>query len=174
MAIRPIVLFPDPVLLRPTREVEVVDDELRALIEDMKETMYAAPGIGLAANQIGLSLRLCVVDLTAGEEEGHFHAFVNPRILTAEGEDRAEEGCLSFPDVHVEVTRPERITVEALDAQGESFQMEADGMMAKAIQHECEHLDGHTFLRNVSNLKRDLIKRQIRKRIKNGDWVSVV
>ncbi len=174
MAIRPIVLYPDPVLLRPTREVDSVDDELRAVIEDMKETMYAAPGIGLAANQIGLPIRLCVVDPTAGEEEGHFLAFVNPRIVATEGEESAEEGCLSFPDVLVDVTRPTRATVEALDAQGEPFTLEADGLLARVIQHECEHLDGNTFLRNVSGLKRDLIKRQIRKRIKNGDWVSVV
>lgn len=174
VAIRPIVLYPDPVLLRPTREVETVDDSVRELIEDLRETMIAAPGIGLAANQIGVPLRVCVVDLTAGEEEGHFHAFVNPRIVDSDGEERAEEGCLSFPDVLVDVTRPERAIVEALDAQGEPFRIEAEGLLARAIQHECEHLDGNTFLRGVSSLKRDMIKRQIRKRIKNGDWVAVV
>ncbi len=174
MSIRPIVLYPDPVLLRPTVEVETVDDDVRALLDDLRDTMYAAPGIGLAANQIGVGRRVCVVDLGAGEEEGQLHELVNPRIVEEEGSDTAEEGCLSFPDVAVQVTRPERIAVEALDRHGEPFRLEADGLLARAIQHECEHLDGRTFLFNVSSLKRELVKKQIRKRIKAGDWVSTV
>jgi peptide deformylase len=172
MAVRPIVLYPDPVLLKPTTPVERFDDELRELVRDMTETMNAAPGIGLAANQVGVSQRVCVVDLTAGEQPGHLHVFVNPEIHETNGTEVGEEGCLSFPDVLVDVERGFAIRVEALDLDGEPFTLEADGLLARAIQHECEHLDGHTFLRNVSSLKRDMIKRKIRKRIDAGDWVA--
>ena len=105
MAVRPIVLYPDPVLLRPTRPVEVVDDDVRKLVEDMRDTMYAAPGIGLAANQIGVGLRVFIVDLTAGDGDGDLHAFVNPVVREAEGSEIGEEGCLSFPDVLLDVPR---------------------------------------------------------------------
>lgn len=174
MAVRPIVLYPDPVLLRPTREVERVDDDVRRLVADMRDTMYAAPGIGLAANQIGVDRRVFVCDVTAGEEDGHFRAFVNATILDPVGREVGEEGCLSFPDVTLDVPRAERIRVRALDVDGEAFELEAEGLLARVIQHEVEHLDGRTFLRNVSSLKREMVKRQIRKRIKSGDWVAVV
>jgi len=172
MAVRPIVLYPDPVLLRPTRRVEQVDDATRELVRDMTDTMVAAPGIGLAANQVGVGLRVCVVDLSAGETPGELHVFVNPEIREAEGAEIGEEGCLSFPDVLIDVERGFRITVDALDLEGRAFSLTAEGLLARAIQHECEHLDGHTFLRNVSPLKRDMIKRKIKKRIEAGDWVA--
>jgi peptide deformylase len=172
MAVRSIVLFPDPVLLRPTRPVERVDSEVRDLVRDMIETMHAAPGIGLAANQVGVPLRVCVVDLSAGEAPDELRAFVNPRIVTATGRQVGEEGCLSFPDVTLDVARAEAITVEALDLDGRSLFLEAHALLARAIQHECEHLDGQTFLRNLSSLKRELVKREIRKRIEAGDWVG--
>jgi peptide deformylase len=172
MAILRIVLYPDPVLLRATTPVEVVDDDVRKLVDDMTETMYAAPGIGLAANQVGVSKRICIVDLSAGEEPDGLHVFINPEIAEAEGCEAGTEGCLSFPDVEIDVVRAERIVVEALDVEGRPFKLEAAGLMARAIQHECEHLDGQVFLRNVSSLKRELVKRQIRKRIKSGDWVA--
>ena len=172
MALLPIVLYPDPVLLRPTRPIEEVDDEVRQLVDDMTETMYDAPGIGLAANQVGVPLRLCLVDLSAGDEPGQLHVFINPKVVREDGSQRDDEGCLSFPDVTIEVGRSLSITVEALDRDGEPFTLEAEGLMARAILHECEHLDGHTFLRNVSSLKRELVKRQIKKRIKAGDWVA--
>ena len=174
MAVRPIVLYPDPVLLRPTRPVEVVDDGIRKLVEDMRDTMYAAPGIGLAANQVGVGLRVFIVDLTAGDEDGNLHAFVNPVVREAEGTEIGEEGCLSFPDVLLDVPRAPRVTVEALDLDGKPFEIEAEGLMARVMLHEIEHLDGQTFLRNVSSLKRELVKRQIKKRIKAGDWVAAV
>lgn len=174
MAIRPIVLYPEPVLLRPTEPVEEVDDEVRELVRDLVETMYDAPGIGLAANQVGVSRRVCVVDLSAGEEPDTLHVFVNPRIVETEGRDKAEEGCLSFPDITVDVERAYKATVEALDLDGEPFVLEAEGLLARAILHECEHLDGQVFLRNVSPLKRELVKKQIKKRIKNGDWGPAV
>lgn len=172
MSVRPIVLYPDPVLLRPTREVEQVDDDVRALVTDMVDTMYAAPGIGLAANQIGDSRRVCIVDLSVGEDPDGLIVLINPRVLRAEAPEVAEEGCLSFPDVLLDIRRPIDVTVEALDLDGSSREIDAGGLLGRAILHECEHLDGKTFLRNVSALKRELVKKEIRKRIKAGDWVE--
>lgn len=174
MALLPIVLYPDPILLKPTLPVEPVDDEIRQLIADMTETMYRAPGIGLAANQVGVSKRLCLVDLSAGEESGHLHVFINPQITESEGNESGTEGCLSFPDIEIDVVRATQITVEALDGDGNPFSLQAEGLLARAILHECEHLAGHVFLRNLSSLKRELVKREIRKRIKTDDWVAVV
>jgi peptide deformylase len=170
MALRPIVLYPDPILLRPTQPVEHVDDEVRALVDDMVETMNAAPGIGLAANQIGVSQRVCVVDLTTGERPGSLIVMINPRVLESSGRQSAEEGCLSFPDITIEVERAERVRVEALDRNGQPFELTADGLLARAILHECEHLDGQVFLRNLSALRREIVRRQIRKRIEAGTW----
>ena len=173
MAVRPIVLYPDPVLLRPTRPVDVVDDQVRDLIRDLIDTMHAAPGIGLAANQVGESRRVCVVDLSVGEVPGDLKVLVNPRVVTVEGSQVDEEGCLSFPDITLEVERAVRATVEALDAEGRPITVAGEGLLARAMLHEIEHLDGQTFLRNVSALKRQLVTRQIRKRMKTGDWVAV-
>jgi peptide deformylase len=172
MAIRPIVLYPDPVLLRATSPVERIDDEIRTLVRDMTETMYAAPGIGLAANQVGVSKRVCIVDLTAGEEPDHLLVLVNPQIVHTEGADRGEEGCLSFPDITLEIERPQRLTVRAMDLDGETYEIEASELLARAIAHECEHLDGQVFLRNVSALRRERVKREIRRRMRNGDWAA--
>lgn len=174
MALRPIVLYPDPVLLNPTRDVAGITDEVRELVRDMVETMYAAPGIGLAANQVGSTHRVCVVDLSVGEKPGELRVFVNPRLVDAAGSDVAEEGCLSFPDIALDVERPYRAVVEAEDLDGRTFRVDAEGLLARAMQHELEHLDGRTFLQNVSPLKRELVKRQIKKRIRNGDWVAAV
>jgi len=170
MARRPIVLYPDPVLLTPTKEVEAIDDEIKTLVADMVETMYAAPGIGLAANQVGVGKRLCIVDLSVGEKEGDLKVLINPRIIETGGKDTAEEGCLSFPDITLDIERPMRATVEAQGLDGKAFRIEAEGLLARAMQHEIEHLDGRTFLQNVSSLRRELVKRQIKKRIKAGDW----
>jgi len=172
MARRPIVLYPDPVLLTLTREVETIDDEIRTLVADMIETMYAAPGIGLAANQVGVGKRVCVVDLSVGETPGELKVLINPRILETGGNDTAEEGCLSFPDVTLDIERPFTATVEAQGLDGKTFRIEAEGLLARAMQHEIEHLEGRTFLQNVSSLRRELVKRQIKKRIKAGDWIA--
>lgn len=172
MAIRPIVLYPDPVLLRPTSAIDTVDDEIRELVRDMTETMYTAPGIGLAANQVGVSKRVCIVDLTAGEEPDNLLVLINPRIVETEGAEVGEEGCLSFPDITLDVERPRRLTVRALDLDGEPFDLEATELLARAIAHECEHLDGQVFLRNVSPLRRERVKQQIRRRMRNGDWAA--
>ena len=174
MALRPIVVYPDPVLLEPTRDVESVDDEVRRLVRDMVDTMYAAPGIGLAANQVGVPARICIVDLTAGEKPGELKVLINPVVKQVEGSQIGEEGCLSFPDITLEVDRPLRATVEALDLDGKKYVIEAEGLLARAMLHEIEHLDGKTFLRNVSPVRREMVKRRIRKRIKAGDWVAAV
>jgi peptide deformylase len=174
MALREIVLYPDRVLLTPTAPVLRVDDEIAALVRDMVETMHAAPGIGLAANQIGVSKRVCVVDLSVGEQEQDLHVFINPRIVETSGSEMAEEGCLSFPDVHLDIERPFEVTVEAQDLEGKTFTLSARGLLARAMQHEIEHLEGRVFLQNLSPLKRELLKRQIKKRIKAGDWVATV
>ena len=173
MAILPLVLYPDPVLLRPTREVEAVDDSIRELVRDMTETMYAAPGVGLAANQVGVSLRVCVVDITAGEEQGRLRVFINPEVIEASGSQVGEEGCLSFPDITIEVERPYAVKVRTLDLEGNETVIEAEDFLARAMHHEFEHLDGQVFLRNISSLKRQILKRKIKKRIQTDDWVAV-
>lgn len=174
MSVRPIVLYPDAVLLEPTRRVERIDEDVRSLARDMVETMHAAPGIGLAANQVGVGIRLCVVDLSVGEDPQALFVLVNPEIRSASGADVGEEGCLSFPDVTLDIERAERVTVEALDLEGRTVTLHAEGLLARVAQHEIEHLDGRTFLQNVSPLKRELVKRQIKKRMKAGDWVAAV
>lgn len=174
MALRPIVLYPDPALLSPTRRVDRIDEEIRSLVRDMIDTMYAAPGIGLAANQIGVGKRVCVVDLSVGERPEELHVFINPRIVESSGSEIAEEGCLSFPDIHLDIERPFHATVEAQNLDGKTFTIAARGLLARAMQHEIEHLDGRIFIQNLSPLKRELLKRQIKKRIKAGDWVATV
>jgi len=174
MAFRPIVLYPDPILLTPTERVQRIDDEIAVLVRDMVETMHAAPGIGLAANQVGVSKRVCVVDLSVGEKESDLHVFINPRIVEVSGSEVAEEGCLSFPEIHLDIERPFLATVEAQGLDGKTFTIAARGLLARAMQHEIEHLEGRVFLQNLSPLKRELMKRQIKKRIKAGDWVATV
>jgi peptide deformylase len=174
MALRPIALYPDPVLLRPTSPVESFDDELRELVADMAETMFAASGVGLAANQIGVPLRLFLLDLSGGESRDDLKVFINPRLSGFEGRQVGEEGCLSFPDLSLDVERAERLTVDALDVDGKPFTYTGEGLMARAIQHETEHLDGQVFLRHLSAIKRELVKKQIKKRIKAGDWLAAV
>jgi peptide deformylase len=138
----------------------------------MVETMYAAPGVGLAANQVGAPFRLLVVDLSLGEKPDELRVLINPEIKTTEGSQFGDEGCLSFPDITLEIERPLKARVAALDLDGNPLEIEGEGLMARALLHEIEHLDGETFLRNVSPLKRELVKRQIRKRMKTGDWVA--
>lgn len=173
MAIRPVVLYPDPVLFKPTEPVGSVDDAVRELVVDMVDTMYNAPGIGLAANQLGDARRVCIVDLSVGEDPEGLHVFIDPVVTESAGSEVGEEGCLSFPDIMLDIERAEQVTVEAFDLEGQRRLVSAEGLLARAILHECEHLDGHTFLRNLSPLKRELVKKRIRKLIKSGDWVEV-
>jgi peptide deformylase len=174
MAVRPVVLYPDPVLLRPTRNVETFDGEFRRLIDDMVETMFASSGVGLAANQVGVSLRVFIVDVSAGERPDGLMVFANPEITALEGTQCGEEGCLSFPDVNLEIERARVATVKAQDIEGKPFTYTGEDLMARAIQHESEHLDGQVFLRHLSSLKREIVKKQIKKRIKSGDWLAAV
>jgi peptide deformylase len=170
MAILEIVKYPEPVLSTPTEEVEVFDDELRALAASMIDTMYAAPGIGLAAPQVGRSERLCVIDLSVGDDADALLVLVNPRLVETEGEVKEEEGCLSFPDVTLAVPRPQRVVVEAQDLDGATIRIEGDELMARCLHHEIDHLDGVLFIQRVSPLKRDLVRRRIKRRIKADDW----
>jgi peptide deformylase len=174
VALRQIFLYPDPVLLRPTVPVSGVDDRTRDLVRDMVDTMYAAPGIGLAANQIGVAARVCIVDLTAGDKAGELQVLINPVVRNTEGREVGEEGCLSFPEIVLDIERPYRATVEALDLDGRRVVVEGEGLLARAMLHEIEHLDGFTFLRNVSALRRETVKRRIRKLIKAGEWIAAV
>ena len=170
MAVLSICKYGDPVLRDRTVEVEKFDAQLQTLIDDMVDTMYAAPGVGLAANQVGVSSRLMVIDLSVGEDPSQLHVFVNPEIIESEGEVAEEEGCLSIPDFVEIVIRPERLKVRYLDRHGESREMEADGLMARAICHEIDHLDGTLFIDYLRGLKKDRIMKKIQKVIRQGGW----
>ena len=157
----PILHYPDPRLRTKATAVATVDAAIGALIDDLLETMYAAQGIGLAATQVNVHQRVLVVDVS--ETRNAPRVFVNPRIESAEGEQRRDEGCLSVPGFYETVLRAERIRVRALDRHGAPFELEADGLLAVCIQHECDHLDGKLFVDYLSNLKRQRIKRRMRK-----------
>lgn len=165
MAIRTILHYPDKRLREPGEPVTEFGPELAELVEDMAETMYAAPGVGLAATQIGEPIRLFIVDVATGDDEpSDLKVFVNPEIIGREGEQCWEEGCLSFPGVHEEVERAERVTVRAQDEHGEAFELEADGLLAVAIQHENDHLDGKLMIDHLGLIRRRLVHRAMTKR----------
>jgi peptide deformylase len=151
-----------PVLRQHSAEVKLVDDDVRRLVEDMLETMDAAKGIGLAANQVGVARRVAVVDV-----DGDRFAMIDPRIVETEGRATAEEGCLSIPDVYADVTRPERVIIEALDADGNLYRKDATGLKARAIQHEIDHLDGILFLDHLSLIKRQMLMAKWRREHKD-------
>ena len=163
--IRPILFYPDKRLREPGKEVEEFDAELHRLIEDMAETMYVAPGVGLAAPQIGVSKRLFIVDVATDEDEpSDLRVFINPETIATEGDTIFNEGCLSFPGVREDIDRAERVTVRALDQDGNQFELEADGLLAIAIQHENDHLDGKLMIDHLSVLRRRLVHRAMSKR----------
>src|SRR5580693_7221851 len=168
--IYPVVKYGDAVLEKTTKPVEKFDEELAKLCEDMFESMYAANGVGLAAPQIGLGRRLAVVDVTVGKNPEAKIVLANPEIIHAEGEQREEEGCLSVPGFRGYVARPQYVTIRAFDATGKEFEMRGEGLLARAFCHEIDHLDGVLFIQHLSMLKRDLIKRKIRKLKKAGEW----
>ncbi|KAA3649656.1 MAG: peptide deformylase [Proteobacteria bacterium] len=162
MALLPILHFPDPRLHTKAVPVAKVDDRIRTLIRDMAETMYEAPGIGLAATQVNVHERVVVIDVS--EDQSSLQAFINPEILERSGEQVGEEGCLSVPGVYDKVVRAERVKVRALNEQGEPFELEADGLLAVCIQHELDHLDGKVFVEYLSQLKQGRIKSKLAKR----------
>jgi peptide deformylase len=168
--IYPIVKFGNPVLDKPSETVTVFDEELKKLTDDMFESMYAAHGVGLAAPQIGIGRRVAVVDVTFKEDPNAKIVLINPEIIHTEGKHTQSEGCLSVPDFRENVTRPKRVTVRAQDLDGKVFEITAEDLLARAFLHETDHLNGKLYISHISALKRDLIKRKIRKLIKAGDW----
>jgi peptide deformylase len=168
--IYPIVKFGDPVLEKPAEPVTVFDGELKKLIEDMFESMYAAHGVGLAAPQIGISKRLAVIDITFKEDPNAKLVLANPEIIHSEGHHTQTEGCLSIPEFREPVKRPRTVTVRAQDANGNFFEKTGEELLARAFLHETDHLNGKLYIQHLSALKRDMIKRKIRKLIKAGEW----
>ena len=168
--IYPIVRYPDPVLARKAEQVTVFDAELEKLVDDMFESMYAAEGIGLAAPQVGISKRIFIVDVSFGKEPKDKLALINPEIVSREGKQVEEEGCLSLPDIRDKVSRAFHVRMRAQDVHGVWFEVEGDELLARAFQHENDHLDGVLFIDRVSRLKRELILRRIHKLQKNGEW----
>jgi peptide deformylase len=168
--IYPVVKYGDPVLEKPAAAITKFDAELEELAEDMFASMYAAQGAGLAAPQIGKSIRISVVDVSNGKNPEAKIVLVNPEIIHAEGEKREEEGCLSIPGFRAYVVRPQFVTVKAQNAKGEVFEMKAEDYLARAFCHEIDHLNGILYLQHVSMLKRDLIRRKIKKLKKKGEW----
>jgi len=168
--IYPIVKYGDPILEKSTAPVKKFDADLEQLAEDMFASMYAAQGVGLAAPQIGLNLRLAVVDVTGGKNPEAKIVLANPEVIHAEGEKREEEGCLSIPGFRGYVLRPQFFTIKAQNAKGESFEVRGEDLLARAFCHEIDHLNGILFIQHLSMLKRDLIKRKIKKLRKQGEW----
>jgi peptide deformylase len=162
MALREIWKYPHPVLRKKTSRVELIDHSIDRLIDDMVETMYAAPGVGLAANQVGVALQIAVIDISLREENKQRYpliVIINPEILSAEGAVVEEEGCLSIPEYAESVKRAARVKVRAQDRAGKSFELEAEGLLAKALQHEIDHLNGLLYIDRLSPLKKNIFRR---------------
>jgi peptide deformylase len=168
--IYPIVKYGDPVLEKMGAPVTKFDDELKKLIDDMFESMYEAHGVGLAAPQIGISLRLAVIDVTFKEDPNAKLVLANPSIIHTEGKQRGQEGCLSIPEFREDVTRPMKVTIRAQDVNGEWYEKTGEELLARAFQHEIDHLDGKLYISHISGLKRDLMKRKIKKLQRAGEW----
>jgi peptide deformylase len=168
--IYPITKYGAAVLESPAKPVEKFDDELAKLCNDMFESMYVAQGVGLAATQIGLSKKLAVVDVSVGKNPEAKLVLANPEIVSVEGDQREEEGCLSLPGFRGNVLRPAYVTIRAQNVKGETYEMRGEGLLARAFCHEIDHLNGVLFIQHLSMLKRDLIKRRIRKLRKTGEW----
>jgi len=165
-----VVKYGDPVLTKKAEEVSKFDDSLRKLVDDMFETMYGAPGVGLAAPQVGVLKRLFIMDCSSGKNKKQKLALINPVIESEEGEQIGDEGCLSFPGIFIQVARPQRLVVRAQDVDGSAFRLDLMDLEARCVSHENDHLDGELFINYLSPLKRDLTRRKIKKRIKQGDW----
>jgi peptide deformylase len=165
-----IVKFGDPVLEKPAAPITVFDDELKKLVEDMFESMYAAHGVGLAAPQIGISKRVAVIDVTFKEDPDAKIVLVNPEIIHTEGRLTSNEGCLSLPEFREKVTRPRSVTARGQDVKGKTIEVTGDDLLARALVHETDHLNGKLYISHISALKRDMMKRKIRKLVKQGEW----
>ncbi|MER8864927.1 peptide deformylase [Mesorhizobium sp. M0751] len=164
MSIKPLIILPDPVLRQVSKPVERVDGDLRKLAGDMLDTMYDAPGIGLAAIQVGEPLRMLVIDLAKEDETPAPHVFINPEVLESSDQRSVyEEGCLSIPDYYAEVERPAAVRVKYLDRDGKLQEIEAEGLMATCLQHEIDHLNGVLFIDHISKLKRDMVVKKFKK-----------
>lgn len=169
MALREILEYPDPRLREVAKPVPRVDDEIRRLVDDMAETMYDAPGVGLAAPQIGVGYRVFVIDIASEDEPSELHVFINPELIGTEGTQTWNEGCLSFPGVSEEIKRAERVKVRALNRDGKPFELEAEGLLAVAIQHENDHLNGVLMIDKLSALKKRMMGRKLAKKQKSQD-----
>jgi peptide deformylase len=170
VAVLPIRKYGDDVLRKPAEPVTEIDAPLQTLIDDMVDTMYAAPGVGLAANQVGVSKRLMIIDLSVGKRPEELHVFINPEMIEAEGEITEEEGCLSIPDFVEVVTRPERVKLRYQDRNGVEREMWGDGLMARAMCHEIDHLNGTLFVDHLRGFKKDRILKKISRLAKSGMW----
>lgn len=168
--LRPILRLGDSILSAPTRPIEVVTPEIDTLIDDMIETMYAAPGIGLAAPQVGISLKVFVIDLSLGKDPAGLKVMLNPEFVEREGMQLEEEGCLSIPGFTATVARPKRVVVRGLDRQLDEYTIEGTGLLARALQHEVDHLNACLFVDRLRGISRDLIVRKVRKLAKAGKW----
>jgi peptide deformylase len=168
--IRPIRRYGDSALHTPAETVANITSDIDALVRDMVETLYAAPGIGLAATQVGVPLRIFVIDLSVGRDANGLITMINPEFVERDGMQLEEEGCLSVPGFNATVARPQKATVKGLDAAGNERVIEGVGLLARAFQHEMDHLDGRVFVERLRGIKRDLILRKIRKRIRSGTW----
>ena len=168
--ILPILKYGAPELRTVSKKVDAFDDELEKIVKDLFDTMYGSPGIGLAAAQIGLNLQLATIDLSVGEDADRRIILCNPEIISVEGEQKSDEGCLSIPDFTDTVTRPSKITVRGFDVHGEELVIEAEGLLARCLSHEIDHMNGVLFVDHLSPLKRKLIRNKIKKLAKAGEW----
>lgn len=168
--IRPILRYGDGALHTHARPVQTFDRDLETLLRDMTETMYAAPGVGLAAPQIGVPLRVCVIDITVGKRNGELYELVNPEVVVCEGMQMEEEGCLSLPGFNATVVRPSRVVVKYVDRDGNPKTVEGTGLLARALQHELDHLDGTIFVDRLRGIKRDVIVRKVQRLRRTGKW----
>ena len=168
--IRPILRYGETALHARARPVESFDESLHALLRDMIETMYAAPGVGLAAPQVGVSLRAFVIDVTVGKSSGELYELVNPEVVACEGMQMEEEGCLSLPGFNATVVRPSRVVVQGVDRHGNPKTIEGTGLLARALQHEIDHLEGTLYVDRLRGIKRDVIVRKVQKLRRSGKW----
>jgi peptide deformylase len=168
--IRPILKYGDAVLHERARNVDDITPDIARIVDDLIDTMYAAPGIGLAAPQVGIALRIFVVDLSVGRDAGGLIVMINPEFVERDGMQLEEEGCLSVPGFNATVVRPERVVLRGLDRRGQPHEREGIGLLARAFQHEVDHLDGTLFVDRLRGIKRDLIVRKIKKLTRSGKW----